>query len=184
MSYEVAINKSWADILALNPQEKNQAIKFFSDEYSFNLEEKKIFSVSCNVPVKDFTSIILLHYLYRKIKGLPQLTGQWISFKELSGGESYYPAFRKRAIEPILNKYSKNVKGLLACLERLPSKQVNQADVAVVLQVAQGIDVLVEMWDADQEFGAEANILFDSNISKIFCTEDVAVLGGFIAKYV
>jgi len=32
------------------------------------------------------------------------------------------------------------------------------------------------MSKADEEFGPDANILFDKNISGIFCTEDIVVL--------
>ena len=52
-------------------------------------------SFSCNIPAKDYTSILVLHYLARKLKGLPPVKGEWISFKELPGGEGYYPSFKK-----------------------------------------------------------------------------------------
>jgi hypothetical protein len=179
MSYEAALSKAWLEIERLSP-EKDFTLKFFSDEYSVDMVGRKIISLSCNVPAKDFVSILLLHYLEQKLKGLPALSGEWISFKELSSGEAYYPAFRKRAIEPILRKHGSNPEGIF----KGSAKKIDQADAAVTMEAFSGVPVMVEIWKGDDEFKAEANILFDRSISEIFCTEDVAVLGGFVAKYV
>lgn len=112
MGYEVAIDKAWKDLAELNP-EKNLSVKFLKDEYSIDLEAKKVASLSCNVPAKDFTAILVLHYLTQRLRGLPELTGEWLTFREFSGIEGYYPAFHKRSIEPIVRKYGANPEGIL-----------------------------------------------------------------------
>ncbi len=183
MTYEPALNKAWEKIQRLSP-EKNFALKFFSDEYSADAGSRKIICLSGNVLAKDFVSILLLHYLEQKLKGLPGLSGEWISFRELESGEAYYPAFRKRAIEPILRKYGSNPQGIFSVLDRGIARKIDQADAAVAVQAFSGVPITLEIWKGDDEFGPEANMLFDRSISRIFCTEDVAVLGGFVAKYV
>jgi hypothetical protein len=183
MSYEAALSKAWEGIEGLSGQKKF-SLKFFSDEYSVDATERRIISLSCNIPAKDFVSILLLHYLEQKLKGLPALNGEWISFKELSSGDAYYPAFRKRAIEPVLRKHGNNPAGMLVNLDKANARKIDQADAAVIVEAFSGVPVMVEIWKGDDEFKAEANILFDRSIAKIFCTEDVAVLGGFVAKYV
>ncbi|MCX5708472.1 MAG: DUF3786 domain-containing protein [Candidatus Omnitrophica bacterium] len=179
MSYEAALGKAWTEIERLSA-EKSFAIKFFSEEYSVDAVSRKIMSLSCNVLAKDFVSILLLHYLEQKLKGLPALSKEWISFKELESGEAYYPAFRKRAIEPILRKYGSNPEAII----KESNPKIGNADAAIVKDAFTGVPVMVEIWKGDDEFKAEANILFDRSIAKIFCTEDVAVLSGFVAKYV
>lgn len=183
MGYEAAIQKAWTQLANLKPQ-NNLSVRFFSDEYSVDAEAQTVLSLSCNVPAKEFLAVLILHYLSEKLKGLPGATGEWISFKELAGGESYYPAFRKRAIEPILNKYGSRPENIFSCLERLPAKKIKQADAAVSIETFEGVPVLVELWAGDDEFAPEANMLFDKNISRIFCTEDVVVLAGFVAKHI
>ncbi|MFH1363877.1 MAG: DUF3786 domain-containing protein [Candidatus Omnitrophota bacterium] len=183
MTYEPALNKAWEEIQRLSA-DKTFAVKFFSDEYSVDVTNRKILSLSCNIPAKDFVSILLLHYLEKQLKGLAGLVGEWISFKELESGEVYYPAFRKRAIEPILRKYGSNPQGLFTVLDKGLAQKINQADAAVAMEAFAGVPILVEIWKGDEEFGPEANLLFDRSIGKIFCTEDVAVLGGFVAKHV
>jgi len=181
MSYEAALQKGWEDLSKLNPG-KILTVKFLGDEYTVDFGEKKIFSLSCNVAAKDFTVILILHYLAHKLKGLPALTAEWVTFKELSGVEGYYSAFRNRAIEPIIRKYGSHPEGLLAALDRLPAKRVDQGDVGIVLEAFEGVPVLITLWRPDDEFGPEVNMLFDKSITRIFCTEDIVVLAGFIAS--
>jgi len=181
MSYDIAINKAWEEIANLNAP-KTLSVKFLTDEYSVDLDNKKVISLACNVPAKDFSAILILHYLAQKLNGLAQLTGEWLSFKELSGIEGYYPAFRKRAIEPIIRKYGSHPEGLLEALDRLPGKKVDQGDIGIVLEVFAGVPVMIELWRSDEEFGPEANMLFDKSITRIFCTEDIVVLTGIISS--
>ena len=180
MTYDIAINKAWEELAELNP-DKNFSVKFLADEYNVYLETRKVLSLSCNVAAKDFTTILLLHYLIQKTKGLPALTGEWLTFRELSGIEGYYPAFKKRAIEPIIRKYGSNPQGLLQVLDRLPAKRVMEADVAIVLGAFEGVPVLIKLWRGDEEFGPDANMLFDRSVTQIFCTEDIVELAGFVA---
>ncbi len=181
MSYDAALQKGWEDLSKLNP-EKILAVKFLGDEYTVNFGEKKILSLSCNIPAKDFTIILLLHYLAQKLKGLPPLTGEWMAFKELSGVEGYYSAFRNRAIEPLIRKYGAHPESILTVLDRLPAKRVDHGDVGIVLEAFEGVPVLITLWRGDDEFGPEVNMLFDKSITRIFCTEDIVVLAGFIAS--
>ena len=181
MGYEAAIKKACEDVLKLNPI-KHLSVKFMADEYVVDNENRKILSLACNVLAKDFTAILILHYLSRKLKGLPSLTGEWVSFKELSGVEGYSLAFRKRAIEPIIRKYGSRQADLLTVLERLPSKKVQTAEISIVIEAFTGAPVLVELWAGDDEFGPEANMLFDKSINEIFCTEDIVVLAGLVAS--
>jgi len=181
MSYAAALQKGWEDLSKLNSG-KVLTVKFLADEYTVDFAEKKVLSLSCNVPAKDFAVILLLHYLAHKLKGLPLLTNEWMGFKELSGVEGYYSAFRNRAIEPIIRKYGGHPEGVLAALDRLPAKRVDQGDVGIVLEAFEGVPVLITLWRSDDEFGPEVNMLFDKSITRIFCTEDIVVLAGFIAS--
>ena len=180
MGYEAALKKSWAELESIMPQ-KTGNVRFLADEYSIDLVNRKVLSFSCNVPAKDYAAILILHYLTRSLKGLPLLTGEWISFKQLEGGQGYYPTFKKRVIDPILRKYGSNPQGLTAVTQRFKARIVKMADAAVVVEAFEGVPVLLTIWKGDDEFGPEANVLFDKNIAQIFCTEDTIVMAGFVA---
>jgi hypothetical protein len=180
MGYETALKKAWDD-LANQKAPNSLTVKFMADEYSVDIPAEKILSLSCNVPAKDFVSILILHYLAQKLKGLPELSGQWLTFREFSGVEGYYDAYHKRCIEPIIRKYGKNPDALTGVLGRLPAKQSSGGDVSIVVDAFVNVPVLVKLWKQDTEFGPDANMYFDASIKNIFCTEDIIVLAQLVA---
>lgn len=139
----------------------------------------------CGQPAKDFVSILVLHYLRKKLEGLPVVSGAWISFKELESGEAYYPAFRRRSIDLVVRKYGADPAAVAAVCARMPSaRKTEQGDAGVIVEAFAGVPVQVIVWAGDEEFPPDATILFDRTIGSIFCTEDVAVLAGFVPRYI
>jgi hypothetical protein len=181
MPYDDAFKKAYDELNTTAKQEK-YTVKFLADNYEVYLTEKKVLSVSCNAVAPEHLAILILHYLIAKLKGLPRVRDEWISFNDLAGGKGYFAAFRKRAIEPIMRKYAKFPQDLVSCLERLPGKKIQYGDCALVLEVFEAVPVMVALWGQDEEFSAEANMLFDRSIIEVFSTEDVAVLAGIVAK--
>ncbi len=183
MGYDVALKKAWSDLEKVMRDER-KSIRLLADEYVVDTEKKSVLSLACNLPAKDHLSILIVHYLIQKLKGIPSITGEWISFKQLDGGEGYFPAFKKRAIDPILRKYGSKPETLLETMERFKAKRVRLADINIVLEVLDGVPVLITLQRADEEFSPEANILFDKSIKDIFCTEDAVVLAEFVASVI
>lgn len=179
MGYELAISRAWDDLAKLKPA-NNLSVKFLADKYSIDVQGRKVLSLACNAAAKDFVSILILHYLAQQIKGLPGLTGEWLTFRELSGVEGYLDAYRKRAIEPIIRKYGKRPEAILNRLGDLPARLFSGGDLGIEIQAFVGVPVLVKLWKADEEFGPDANMYFDSSVTRIFCTEDIVVLAGFV----
>ncbi len=177
MSYERAIERAWSDIISLTDKERF-SLKLLSDIYDIDVTRKRILSLSCNAPAKDYTVIILLHYLAKKLstKKLPELSSEWIDFNELEGGEGYYPAFKKRTIDRLISKYGSKPEELLIASQRIKGENAQVPDVSIIIRPVDETAILIKMYRADEEFGPDANILFDKNISAIFCTEDIVVL--------
>ena len=183
MGYQAALDKAWAELKKASDQ-KIISVRMISDEYQVDTQSQKVLSSSCNVPAKEYITILILHYLIGRAKGLPQATGDWISFRELAGGTGYYEAFRKRALAPIIRKFGANPQELVSCLDRFPGKRVQFGDYGIVLDIFDGVAVMITVFGQDEEFSAEANIFFDSAIKEIFCTEDIVVLSGFVAAII
>jgi len=183
MGYEVALSKAW-DNLAKLKAANNLSVKFLADEYSLDVTVKKIVSSSCNIPVKDFVSILILHFLAQKLKGLPVLSNQWLTFRELSQVEGYAQAYHQRSIEPIIRKYGSNPQELKEILRRLPGKLSEGGDISIIIDAFENVPVLIKLWKQDEEFGPDANMYFDASIKEIFCTEDIVVLAQIVASQV
>lgn len=183
MPYEAAMNKAWDNLVDLT-REKNFSVKFLGDEYSIDLKNRLVTSLDCNTTAKDFYTILILHYLFAKLKGLARLTGEWLTFRELAGIEGYAAAFRKRALEPIVRKYAGKPENILSVLDKLPSRKADFKDISIIIEAFSQVPVLLKLSFADEEFSCEANMLFDRNLTSIFCIEDIVVLAGIVAASV
>ena len=180
MGYEIALEKAWNSIKEIS-KDRNYSVRFLSDEYSIDVENRQILSLACNVPAKDHIGILILHYLAKKIDGLKNTIGEWITFNQLDGGQGYYPAFKKRVIDPIKRKYGSNLSAFSELENRFKAKGIDLADAGLVFDMFDGVPILVTVSRGDEEFGPEANVLFDNSIKEIFCTEDVVILSEFLA---
>ena len=180
MGYEIALKKAWDDVELSGA--KDRYVKFLNDEYEVDYVQRNIISMSCNIPAKDYYKLLILHYLSNQGKVSNITENSWISFKELDGGDAYFSAFRKRAIEPILRKYGDNPSSIFERARSFNAEKIGNGTAAIAINAFPKIKVAVILWAKDDEFSAECNMLFNPEIKHIFPTEDVAVLGGITAS--
>lgn len=129
------------------------------------------------IPLRD--KILIVHYL-SQAKGTP-LSNKAISYKELPEGASYFPTFSKRAIKPVVEHFSKEPEGLVAVATKLGGYKANYGDIAVTINAFPRVPITFVLWQGDDEFPPEGNILFDSNIPDYLPIEDIIVLCEAIA---
>ena len=191
-SYESALSKAWDDLAVLDPLKverrsgasydsgrKEFTLTFLRDEYRIQPSKRTVISPE-GQNVRPFIWVLLLHYLvYAKEIGLE---GNLISFRELSGGEVYYNAFSERAIIPITNAFGSNVEALGDAGGRIRATKSGYGDISIKIEVFPKIPVTVILWEGDEEIPPSSNMLFDASIKELLPTEDVAVLGGFVAS--
>ena len=121
-----------------------------------------------------WSKILILHYL-GKSQGNP-LTGEWINFRQLSGGDTYYPAFVKRSQKPLLDFFADRLDLLDETAQALGGHKGSEGDRGVIIPALPRVPIALIFWSGDEEFQPEARILFDATIPTYLSTEDVAVL--------
>ena len=124
------------------------------------------------VPIRD--KVLILHYL-AQAKGTPS-SNKLITYKELPGGNIYFPTFLKRTVNPLLKYFGKEPHLLIDTARRLGGYQVEQGDVAVTISAFSRVPITLVLWRGDDEFGPDGSIIFDTNISDYLSTEDITVL--------
>ncbi|MDH3883190.1 MAG: DUF3786 domain-containing protein [Desulfobacterales bacterium] len=128
------------------------------------------------VPIQE--QILILHYMLGPAPSA--LTDNWISYREIPGASFYYSAFVKRAIDPLKQVFGQNVDGLIRAGEILGGKSIDTGDAGYEFKLFPNIPVRLILWAADDEFPAEANIVFNENIGGILSPEDIAWLAGMV----
>jgi len=141
-----------------------------------NLSGRSVTSSSSNALAGDGVSILILHYLIGHHKHSHRSTGDWISFKEIWGGKSYFPSYREKTIQPLIEMLRKDPEGLIKNITIIGGKSVEGGDAAMVLSTIPGVQVKIVLWKGEGEIPPEVTMLFDKSLADILSTEDIAVL--------
>jgi hypothetical protein len=136
-------------------------------------------SATSGIPLSPRDHLIILHYL-NTADGSP-LTGNLKTFKELPEGAVYFPTFVKRAIKPLLDKFSKAPSAMIAAAESIGGYRADTGDFSFRLGAFPRVPLTVTLWLGDEELPPEANILFDSSIINYLPTEDITILCEILA---
>ncbi|MDP2645254.1 MAG: DUF3786 domain-containing protein, partial [Desulfobacterales bacterium] len=122
--------------------------------------------------------VLMLHYLLAPNPSAgPE---NWIAYREIPGASFYFAAFGKRAIDPLKKAFGQNISGLAASAGRLGGRSIRTGDAGFTFHVFPHVPVQLILWQGDDEFAPEANILFDKSIGEILLPEDIAWLSGML----
>jgi hypothetical protein len=123
------------------------------------------------VPLQE--QVLILHYL----QGCrPRLADRWVAYRELPGAGFYFGAFVKRAVDPLKKVFGHNVAALQKAAARLGAVPIETGSAGFQLNLLPYAPVQMILWEGDEEFPAEANILFDAAVGDYLSPEDAAWL--------
>lgn len=128
------------------------------------------------VPIQE--QILILHYL--QAEQLDPVSGNWVAYREIPGAGFYFAAFLKRAVDPLKKAFGDNIPGFMAAAVRLNGLAVAFGDAGFEFRLFPRLPVRLILHAGDEEFPAEATILFDRGIDGILSPEDIAWLAGML----
>ena len=132
--------------------------------------------VDQEVPIQE--QILILHYMLAP--SISPVRGQWVSYREIPGASFYFSAFVKRAIDPLKNVFGQNPQGLTKAAKNLNGNPIEPGDVGFEFSLLPKVPLQLILYVSDEEFPAEANILFDHSVAEILSPEDIAWLAGML----
>ena len=130
--------------------------------------------------VPTIVEVLILHYLTTR-EDKP-VRGEFISFNSIPNGMFYFKSFQQRALDKLISNFEKNPEKLAAAGAALGGKKWTTGDYSSIIPVFPKIDMVVQIYEADDEFPIEANILFSDNIVNFLPAEDTAFLGGYMVR--
>jgi len=131
---------------------------------------------TAEVPIQE--QVIILHYMNAMQK--TPVAGRWIAYREIPGAAFYYSSFVKRAIDPLKKVFGSNVGALPPVAEKLGGEAMDNGDVGYIFHVLPKVPLQLILWEGDEEFSPEANILFDETAGNYLSPEDAAWLAGML----
>ncbi len=124
--------------------------------------------------------IIMLHYLSHAQD--VSLVHEWISFRDLPGGNIYMEPFTKRAIKPMVEYFGNQPQTLVKASSSLGGRSSDIGDFSVVLKVFPRVLLALVLWEGDEEFPPSGNILFDGSAAYFLPTEDYAIICEYLVR--
>lgn len=124
----------------------------------------------------------LLHYLNGACssKGI-KISGEWVSYQDIPDGRFYLDAFIKRAKTPLIDTFGfKATKMVEIASQAYDASELDLGDYSVKINALPIVPVALLIWEGDEDFPPDGNLLFDKTISDILSAEDIATLAGLV----
>ena len=103
--------------------------------------------------------------------------GKMLSYMEIPWGAHYYKAFKGRCLDRLARTYGQNAKKLAADASAFGASEVSGGDCSIEFDFIPGLTVRATVWEGDEEFPANSQILFSDSFLLAFSAEEIAVVG-------
>jgi hypothetical protein len=125
---------------------------------------------------------LLLHYLNGACSSkCTEMSGEWVSYQDIPDGRFYMDAFIKRAKDPLIKTFGFKAKKMVdIASEAYNAETLDLGDYSVKVNALPTVPVALLIWEGDEEFPPDGNLLFDKTISEILSAEDIATLAGAV----
>ena len=113
----------------------------------------------------------------------PVAYGNLVAFRQVKRVYPFEAAYRRTIIFRLQKTFSGKTAELKKACEILGGTPLPQGDVGYVLPVFPFLNIAVLFWDKDEEFDAQANMLFDSEITEFMHEENVVCVAADAVYY-
>lgn len=145
-------------------------------DFEFNENPAGTEAQPSEIPLQE--QVLILHYMMAETDVRP--SDRWVAYREIPGASFYFGPFTKRAIDPLKKVFGNNLSGFSAASAKLAGKPLSDGDAGFEFQIFPKVPIRLILWEGDEEFAPEGNILFDESIGRILPVEDVAWLAGMV----
>ena len=103
-------------------------------------------------------------------------SGEFVPFDRLPHAAPYGPAFRRGNLETLAASFAGRPRELERALLALGGRKLPTGDVGYEIEVFPDFPMQVLFWDGDDEFPAQANLLFDKTCTDFIHVESVVTI--------
>ena len=111
---------------------------------------------------------------------LTPASGQLLAYTDMPWGNVYAQQFRGRCILRLAGTYGRCIGEFRSACEALCGQRADSGDASFDMPFLPGLVVRLILWEGDEEFQPQAQILFSDNFPAAFQAEDNAVVGDIL----
>lgn len=180
-----ALCEKWREIyLGLNQEELERRfglrsdqearyITYFNQEYRLDKKSGKLSLVSNPEQELSFHAVMMIYHLFYYSKPEAKVRGEFVPFRQVKRAAPFERAYIRNILEPLAKAFDGHTEELRRACEALRGQPVSQGDVGYRIQAFDCMPLVLVFWDGDEEFPAQANILFDADITDFLHEETV-----------
>lgn len=128
------------------------------------------------------TQTFLLRYLLEAKK--VSWTGEWKTFREMPWGEMYIKPYTGRVLTRAAFTFGTKVAAFRAACEKMGAAPVAHGDAGYQFCLLGAYHMQILVWEGDEEFPPNAQILYSDNFAEGFAAEDRVVAGDILISTV
>ena len=124
------------------------------------------------------TQTFLLRYLLESKR--VSWGGQWKTFREMPWGEMYITPYTGRVLTRAAFTFGFRLGGFKAACEKMGAEAVKHGDAGYRFNLIGDYEMQILMWEGDEEFPPNAQVLYSDNFADGFAAEDRVVAGDIL----
>ena len=121
------------------------------------------------------TQTFLLRYLLEGKR--VQWQGQWKTFREMPWGEMYIKPYTGRVLTRAAFTFSFKLAAFCTACEKMGAIKLPHGDAGYQFELLDGYHVQILIWQGDDEFPPNAQVIYSDNFALGFAAEDRVVAG-------
>lgn len=130
-----------------------------------------------------FDTVMNIYNTFYYSSAHPVASGNLVAFRQVKRVYPFEAAYRRTIIFRLQELFAGKTEELRKACEALGGTLLPQGDVGYVLPVFPFLNIAVLFWDKDEEFEAQANMLFDSEITEFMHEENVVCVAADAVYY-
>ena len=128
------------------------------------------------------TQTFLLRYLIES-KNVAW-TGEWKTFREMPWGEMYIKPYTGRVLTRAAFTFGTRLAAFKTAAEHMGALPVRHGDAGYEFELIGGYKMRILVWEGDDEFPPNAQVLYSDNFADGFAAEDRVVAGDILISTV
>ena len=106
--------------------------------------------------------------------------GEWKTFREMPWGEMYITPYTGRVLTRAAFTFGFRTAAMKAAAEKLGAESVKHGDAGFRFELVDGYHMQILIWEGDDEFPPNAQVLYSDNFAEGFAAEDRVVAGDIL----
>ena len=107
-------------------------------------------------------------------------SGSFLTYREMPWGDVYLTPFTGRCLTRAAFTFGTRLKAFCAAAAKMPVIPIKYGDAAYQVEVMPGYEIRLIVWEGDEEFPPNSQILFSDNFPQAFSAEDRTVTGDLV----